>query len=198
MQQINNGYCKFYYLTEDGRVYNAETKQYKEADKEHRFVLKREDGTRKKIALKPLYKMVYNKPYCKDNIRGLEGEKWKEIHNTQGLYYVSNMGRIKSYNGYEAIILKPTVTKSGYHRLDIIQDGMRVSKLVHRLVAASFLPIPNNIDMELHHRDCNKWNNKSENLEWLSIAEHKKKHSERSKENANKGEVSKPKDNNSK
>ena len=186
MQQISNGFCDKYYLTEDGRVYNTETKQYTKADKGNRFTLRTEEGGRKKVALKTLYNMVYNKPYCKDNIKPLEGEEWKEIDNTKGMYYVSNKGRIKSYKGYEAKLLKQTKTKNGYYRLDIVQDGERVSRLVHRLVASSFLPTPKDIDMELHHKDCNKGNNESENLEWLTMAEHRKKHKERSINNANK------------
>lgn len=184
MRQINNGYCKYYYLTEDGRLYNDETKEYKEADKERRFFLYTEEGKRKKIALRTLYRLVYDKPYCKDVISPIEGEEWKEIENTRGVYFVSNMGRIKSYNGYNAILMKPTKTKSGYLRLDIIQDGERVSRLVHRLVAYYFLPNPQKMDMEVHHIDYNKENNKSINLEWLTSIEHKKKHKERIKENA--------------
>ena len=78
------------------------------------------DGIRKKISLKHLYYIVYNRPYCLDNIDDLEGEIWKLIDNTDGIYYVSNKGRIKSYNGYNAIIMKPHKTKSGYYRLDIV------------------------------------------------------------------------------
>lgn len=186
MQQINNGFCDKYYLTEDGRLYNAETKEYKKADKDKRFTLITEEGNRKKISLKVLYEKVYNKPYCKDDIKDLEGEEWKEIDNTKGMYKVSNKGRIKSYKGYEAKLLKQTKTKSGYYRLDIVQDGERVSRLVHRLVASSFLPLPKDIDMELHHKDCNKENNESDNLEWLTMAEHRKKHKERMLNNASK------------
>lgn len=183
MQKVNNGYCEYYYLTEDGRLYNEVTKEYKEADKENRFTLKTLDGVRKKVSLKVLYYKVYGKTYCKDDIRLIEGEKWKEIENTNGMYFVSNMGRIKSYKGYNAIIMKPTRTKDGYYRLDITQDGERVSKFVHRLVAFSFLPIPSKMDMQLHHKDYDKSNNKSDNLEWLTIAEHRKKHKERIKGN---------------
>ena len=184
MKQINNGYCECYYLTEDGRLYNTQTKEYKSADKDNRIVLKTEDGVRRKISLKVLYYMVYEKPYCKDDISLIDGEKWKEIENTKGMYFVSNMGRIKSYKGYKAIILKPTKTKGGYYRVDIVQDGERVSRFVHRLVASSFLPLPKYIDMQLHHIDYDKSNNKSSNLEWLTIVEHKKKHQERRKESA--------------
>lgn len=176
MQQINNGYCSCYYLTEDGRLYNADTKQYKSANKEHRFSLKREDGSCKKIALKQLYKIVYGKPFCIDNIESLKDEEWKEIENTEGVYFVSNLGRIKSYSGYEALLLKPTITPKGYYRLDIVQEGQRATKLVHRLVAAAFLLPPKSIDMQLHHKDFDKSNNAAANIEWLTIREHNKKH----------------------
>ena len=184
VRKINNGYCDYYYLTEDGRIYNAQTNEYKDADKNNRFTLKKINGKRHKISLKVLYGKIYNRPYCKDDISDLEDEEWREIDNTKGIYYVSNKGRIKSYNGYKAIIMKQNKTNSGYYRLDIMQDGERVSKLVHRLVGASFLPIPDKLDMELHHKDFNKENNYSENLEWLTIAEHKKKHRLRSMSDA--------------
>lgn len=179
MIQLNNGYLDIYYLTEEGTVYNAATQQYMKPDSKHLFVLKREDKTKKKIAQKTLYKLIYNKNYCKDNIENLDNEEWKPIANTDNVYYVSNKGRVKSCSGYEAIILKPTITKNGYNRLDIIEEGQRASKLVHRLVAAAFMPPPDNIDMQLHHKDFNKSNNSVCNLEWLSIKQHAQKHNER-------------------
>lgn len=178
MQQVNNGYCNCYYLTEDGRLYDAAAGQYKEPTKDNRFILKTEDNKTKKIALRSLYKLVYGRPYSKDNIENLDDEVWKEIENTNGVYYVSNLGRVKSYAAYKAKLLKPTITAKGYHRLDIIQEGQRATKLVHRLVAAAFLLPPKNIDMQLHHKDFNKNNNAAANLEWLTVQQHMRKHSE--------------------
>lgn len=178
MKQINNGYCSCYYLTEDGRVYNEDTKEYKVATKEKNFILKTEEGKRKKIALKTLYRLVFNKNYCVDNIADLDNEEWKAIHNTNDIYFVSNKGRVKSKAGYEAIILKPNITSSGYYRVDIVQEGKRISRFIHRLVAASFLEMPKHIDMQLHHKDYNKSNNCVDNIEWLTIEEHLKIHKE--------------------
>ena len=184
MKQINNGYCEYYYLTKDGQIYNKELDEYRNPDKDKRFYLKKLDGSMKRVSLRKLYDVVYDKPFCEDKIVDLRGEIWKEVENTNGLYYVSNMGRIKSYNGYSAMILKQTKTKSGYYRLDIVQNKQRVSKLVHRLVAFAFLPKPKNESMELHHKDFNKQNNRVCNLEWLPKEEHIKKHIERKKQSA--------------
>lgn len=178
MQQVNNGYCSCYYLTEDGRLYDAAAGRYKEPTKDNRFILKTEDNKTKKIALRSLYKLVYNRPYSKDNIENLDNEVWQEIENTNGVYYVSNLGRVKSYAAYEAKLLKPTITTKGYQRLDIIQEGQRATKFVHRLVAAAFLLPPKSIDMQLHHKDFNKSNNAAANLEWLTVKQHTRKHLE--------------------
>lgn len=72
--------------------------------------------------------------------------------------------------------MKPYLTAKGYERVDIVIDNMRVSKLVHRLTASAFLPVPNGIDMVLHHKDNNKRNNSASNLEWLTHKQHIEKH----------------------
>lgn len=79
--------------------------------------------------------------------------------------------------GYNAIILKPYINQCNYNRVDIVQNGKRRSVLVHRLVAQYFLPLPDSIDMQLHHKDFDKNNNSADNLEWLTPAAHLLKHS---------------------
>ena len=182
MKQIGNGYCDYYFLTETGEVYNKEKDKYIRANKDHKFRLKRLDNTYKSISLKPLYKLVYGKLYCNDNVTDLEDEQWIAIDSTDQVYLVSNKGRVKSLSGYEAIILKPTITKNGYERLDIIQEGKRSTKLVHCLVAAAFLPVPDQIEgIQIHHKDFNKLNNRADNLQYLSSQQHTKIHMERRK-----------------
>ena len=179
MQPINNGFAEYYYLTNDGQVYNSKTDKYIAANNKHTYKLLLTNGSYKRISLKTLYKLVYNKVFCIDNIKSLDKEIWKEIENTDGYYFISNYGRIKSLYKYEATILKPSTTVSGYERLQIKQDGMINNKLVHRLVAAAFLPAPENIEWQLHHKDFNKLNNHVDNLEWLSYKDHLQKHRER-------------------
>ena len=175
MKQIKNNFEDYYYLTIDGKVYNSNTDSYVKIDK-HSYKLKTTDGKLKSISLKRLYKLVYNKVFCIDNIQDLEGEKWAEIEDTSQNYYISSYGRIKSYAKYEATILKPSITPKGYERLQISQNGLIVNKLIHRLVAQAFLQPPSNIDMEIHHIDGNARNNKSNNLKWVTVAEHQKIH----------------------
>ncbi len=192
--QLNNGYADYYYITEQGQVYNTAADSVLNTDKSHCVKLKRTDGTYKKVSIKTLYRAAYGKAYAKDNIKSLDGEEWKAIDSACN-YFVSNKGRVKTYTGIEARLMKPYSMKSGYLRLDIIEDGVRSSRLLHRLVAAAFLPPPVKTDYQLHHKDFDKLNNAADNLEWLSITDHVKKHKERSEAAAD-GYIRKPKNDN--
>lgn len=176
MKQLNNGYANYYYLLEDGSLFNAFINKTIQPSNKHMYVIRTVNNDRKKVSLKTLYKLVYNKPYSKDNIKTLKNQLWKEIEQTEGLYYISNKGRVKSLQGYETIILKAFHNQQGYSRVDIVENGKRQTKLIHRLVAAAFLPLPQKLEMQLHHKDFNKDNNEADNLEWLSPAEHAEKH----------------------
>lgn len=97
-----------YALTVEGRIYktvpaSAEIKK----DRLNRFYMLADNGKWKRPTLKDLYRKVYNKEFCIDNIISLPKEEWKEIDGTSGKYFISNYGRVKSLCGYDAIILKP-------------------------------------------------------------------------------------------
>ena len=119
--------------------------------------------------------MVFNENYCIDNIIDLPGEVWQEIPGTNKMYYASTEGRIKSCMGYEAAIMKPWKNDKGYLRVELQVNNNRVNKLVSHLVAATFLIQPKEIDMQLHHKDTNKQNNRVSNLEWLTPQQHRGK-----------------------
>lgn len=184
MKQINNGFMDYYYLTDEGKVYNSNSKVYLKISDGYKYKLKTLDNKFKTITLKKLYKLVFDKVFCIDDIEDLKDEEWKIIDNTNSLYLISSLGRIKSYQSYKAILLKPFDNKRGYLRVDIIEEGQRQTKLLHRLVAAAFLPMPESINYQLHHIDGNKYNNAAANLKWLTPAAHRIEH-KKLKENAN-------------
>lgn len=97
-------------------------------------------------------------------------EIWKDIKGYEGIYQVSNMGRIKSLNyrrtGKEGI-LNPTYDKDGYLLVYLYKNKKMKCCKVHRLVAIEFLPNPNNLP-EVNHIDENKENNTVYNLEWCT------------------------------
>lgn len=142
MKQVNHGYADYYYLLEDGSLYNAATDKTIKPSSKHTYMIRTTNNERKKVSLKTLFKLVYDKPYSKDSIENLDNEEWKEIDDTEGLYYISSKGRVKSLQGYETIILKAFNNQGGYARVDIVEGGKRQTKLIHRLVAAAFLPLP--------------------------------------------------------
>ena len=100
----------------------------------------------------------------------MKGEIWKPVRNYEGLYEVSNLGRVKSLNykrtGKERI-LKAGKSGNGYLQVNLYKDGNREQPLVHRLVATAFLDNADNLP-EVNHKDENKQNNCVENLEYCS------------------------------
>ena len=94
-------------------------------------------------------------------------EEWKPIKGYEGLYEVSNMGRVKSLHRSKGIILKQSIHTNGYMYAGLYKNGTRISKRVHRLVATAFIRNPNNYDV-VNHKDGNKKNNTVDNLEWCT------------------------------
>lgn len=161
-------------MTEDGKVYSKAVNKYLKMFN-YRYFLRTEQGIKKTISLKTLYKITYNKVFCIDNIKSQEQEQWKEIEYTDGNYFVSNKGRIKSYCSYKAIILKPTITDKGYEKVQIIQNGKAYNKFIHCLVAIAFKEDcgqPQSNDWQVHHRNGKKNDNRSTNLLWVSPSQH--------------------------
>lgn len=174
------GLADIYYLDND-KIYNSSKKCYVKEVSEYRYKLKNQEGKYKSITLKEIYKRLYNKVFCKDDIKLLENEIFKEIKETNGNYEVSNLGRIKSKISNHAIILKPYITNGGYARLQIYINGRKYSKFVHSLVASTWLKKPMNLDCEIHHRDFNSLNNRADNLEYISRIKHYEIHDKKRK-----------------
>lgn len=95
---------------------------------------------------------------------------WREIPGYEGLYQVSNTGRVRSlnYNGTRKTkVLKQITDKLGYKRVNLFKNNKKKNYLVHRLVALAFIPNPNNYPI-INHKDENPSNNYYKNLEWCT------------------------------
>ena len=102
----------------------------------------------------------------------MENEVWKDIPDYEGLYQVSNLGRIKSLNfnktGKEKI-MKPR-TGNRYYMTALWKNGIRKDYLLHRIVAETFIPNPENKPF-INHKDENCFNNSINNLMWCTHKE---------------------------
>ena len=94
-------------------------------------------------------------------------EIWKDVIGYEGLYQVSNLGRIKSLakRGKPERIMKQTLNHKGYPNLSLCKNGKSSRRTTHREVAKAFIPNPDNLP-QVNHIDGNKQNNNLENLEW--------------------------------
>lgn len=109
----------------------------------------------------------------------LKHEKWKAIPGYEGLYEVSNLGRVKSlraqWNTRRSLILRYNWNEGGYLSVLLHKNSKRTRFRVNRIVALVFLDTPDNYEIyEADHKDGNIKNNRASNLQWLTKPEHTK------------------------
>lgn len=111
----------------------------------------------------------------------MEEEIWLPIVGYEGLYDVSNLGNIKSlsrkylnaHNNIKNItgfIMKQITDCDGYKVINLCKNGKKKMMKVHRLVAMSFIPNPENKPC-IDHIDTNRCNNNYFNLKWCTYKE---------------------------
>ena len=116
----------------------------------------------------------------------IKKEIWKDVEGFEGLYQVSDRGRVKSLNrvvsyGDRHYTIREKIKKGtiksrgsqkggGYVVVSLYKDNKSHMNYVHRLVAKAFIL---NVDNKLtvNHKDGDKTNNNIENLEWMTYAE---------------------------
>ncbi|MGM9882000.1 MAG: NUMOD4 domain-containing protein [Bacilli bacterium] len=81
-------------------------------------------------------------------------------------YQISNLGRIKNSKG-ELINIGKRISNSGYIQVRLHKDKKYYYRYIHRLIAQTFMPNPNNY-RTVNHKDGNKKHNVLSNLEWAS------------------------------
>lgn len=102
-----------------------------------------------------------------------EEEIWRDIEGFDGMYQVSNLGRVKSlYRTTKEIteegrILKASIGKRGYWYVALFKDGKNHTKTVHRLMANAFMPNPDNLP-NINHISGIRSDNRLENFEWCT------------------------------
>lgn len=112
------------------------------------------------------------------SLENLPDERWEDVIGFEGLYSVSNYGRIKSLrrsveqgNGrirtYQDRIMRLYVSKSGYVLVNFEHFGVTKKKGVHRVVAEAFIDNPHCFS-QVNHIDEDKTNNRVKNLEWCT------------------------------
>ena len=108
-------------------------------------------------------------------------EEWRPVKGYEGLYEVSNHGRVRSldrwqYNPvaathrtfHEGHVMNGVVSKRGYRMVGLRQEsGKRKNCLVHRLVATTYIPNPDNLPF-VNHKNYDQLDNRVENLEWCT------------------------------
>src|SRR6266567_8146480 len=106
------------------------------------------------------------KKHPRQPFQPLEGEEWRPVIGCEGLYEVSNLGRVRSLDRttkggrgerpklLRGILYKPIPTKKGYVAVRLVKGGKWGGKLIHRLVAEAFIDNPLNLP-QVNHIDAN-------------------------------------------
>ena len=116
----------------------------------------------------------------------MSAEVWKDIPGFEGLYEVSDTGGVRSRSRpitrtyksghvarteHKGRILRQGTNKRGYRFVVLRRDGWSVTREVHRLVAAAFLPKPTPGQTQVRHLDGDRLNNARANLAWGTASE---------------------------
>lgn len=109
-------------------------------------------------------------------LEDLPNEKWLCIQDYEGLYEISNYGRVKSLSKYKnrkEFIMKQYKDKWGRYVVSLYKNSHKKARFVHRLVAQAFIPNPNNKPEVNHKRPITNilCDNRVDNLEWCTSKE---------------------------
>lgn len=105
-------------------------------------------------------------------------EEWRPIKGYEGVYEVSNLGRVRSLDRLDSlgrrtkgVVKKLRATKNdGYVRVELKLNGKKDGRLVHRIVAETFIPNPQH-KPTVNHINHVRDDNRVENLEWATPTE---------------------------
>lgn len=90
----------------------------------------------------------------------------KDIKGYEGIYAITSCGKVWSYRSKK--FLKPRKDKDGYLRINLKLNGSEKTVCIHRLVAETYIPNPDNLPT-VDHIDFDRTNNSINNLRWMGI-----------------------------
>lgn len=108
-----------------------------------------------------------------NNMEEYKKENWKPINGYEGLYEISDLGRVKSLRrkkNNKPLIFSNCKNSNGYNAVNLRKDNKIKRFTIHRLVALNFLENNEN-KPDVNHIDGNKNNNELNNLEWCTKSE---------------------------
>lgn len=109
-------------------------------------------------------------------------EIWRDVVGYEGIYEVSNLGRVRTHENkttnsirhgirkWKQRVLKQKISKDNNHRVSLWKEKAEKTWLVHRLVALAFIPLEEG-RYSVNHIDGSRFNNTVENLEWCNHKE---------------------------
>ena len=106
----------------------------------------------------------------------MQNEMWRPVADYDGIYEVSNMGRVrrvaKGQGARAGRVLTGKRDSGGYRQVNLTREGTKKRTLVHRLVAFAFLGSPPSPTANhVNHIDADRSNNIPSNLEWVTRKE---------------------------
>ena len=134
------------------------------------FYIRRSRNNQRKSICKGCESIQKAKPI--EVVPDLEGEIWKDIEGYEGIYLVSNKGRVKRImhrKNPTNTIINTSLNATGYHKIALTLNGKGFCKILSRLVAQAFIPNPENKPQVNHLKG--KDDNRAESLEWSTSKE---------------------------
>ena len=98
----------------------------------------------------------------------LKNEKWRDVYGYDGMYQVSDLGRVRSKYSGEWKVMKARKRLDGYLSVDLWKNGKKKHFLIHRLVAHAFIQNDDETKTQINHINEVKSDNRVSNIEWCS------------------------------